>query len=86
LGVADGQGGLDECGVGESLGVVAEVAVASGVDLLGQEAERVGELQEVGEQLGRLVDAAVLARAWTSQNEQGRKAPSVPGRPSWPGG
>jgi len=58
LGVADGQGGLDECGVGEGLGVVAEVAVASGVDLLGQEAERVGEVEEVGEQLGRFVDAA----------------------------
>jgi hypothetical protein len=32
--------------------------VASGVDLLGQEAERVGEVEEVGEQLGRFVDAA----------------------------
>jgi hypothetical protein len=32
--------------------------VVLGVDLLGQEAERVGELQEVGEQLGRFVEAA----------------------------
>ena len=58
LGVADRQGGLDECGVGKGLGVVAEVAMASWVDLLGQEAERVGEVEEVGEQLGRFVDAA----------------------------
>jgi hypothetical protein len=35
VGVADGQGGLDECGVGEGLGVVAEVAVVLGIDLLG---------------------------------------------------
>jgi hypothetical protein len=49
---------LDEGGVGEGLGVVAEVAVGSGVDLLGQEAERVGEFQEVVEQLGRFVDPA----------------------------
>jgi uncharacterized membrane protein len=56
VGVADRQGGLDECGVGESLGVVAEVAVVPGVDLLGQEAERVDELQQLGEQLGRFVD------------------------------
>ena len=35
VGVADGQGGLDEGGVGEGLGVVAEVAVGGGVDLLG---------------------------------------------------
>jgi hypothetical protein len=40
------------------LGVVAEVAVGGGVDLLGQEAERVGEVEEVVEQLGRLVDPA----------------------------
>jgi phosphoglycolate phosphatase-like HAD superfamily hydrolase len=41
--VSDRQGGLDECGVGEGLGIVAEVAVVVGVDLLGQEAERVDE-------------------------------------------
>jgi len=33
--VADRQGGLDECGVGQGLGVVAEVAAGPGVDLLG---------------------------------------------------
>ena len=35
VGVADGEGGLDEGGVGEGLGVVAEVALAGGVDFLG---------------------------------------------------
>src|SRR5829696_7784521 len=58
VGVADGQGGLDQGGVGEGLGVVAEVAVVGGVELLGEEAEGVGEFQEVGEQLGCLVGPA----------------------------
>src|SRR4029453_15755429 len=57
-GIADRQGGLDEGGVGEGLGVVAEVGVGGGVELLGQEAEGVGEVEEVVEQLGRFVDTA----------------------------
>jgi hypothetical protein len=62
--VADRQGGLDECGMGEGLGVVAEVAAVPGVDLLGQEAERVGEVEEVVEQLGCFVDPARGGEGW----------------------
>jgi hypothetical protein len=78
--VADRQGGLDECGVGEGLGVVAEVTLVLGVDLLGQEAERVDEFQEVGEQLGRLVDPAGAGEG-LDQPERRGKAPSVRAAP-----
>src|SRR4029450_4898821 len=72
-GVADGEGGLDEGGVGEGLGVVAEVAVGGGVDLLGEEAERVGEVEEVVEQLGRLVDPAGAGEGLAQPERAGKE-------------
>ena len=42
--------------------------------------------QQFAEQCVRLAPRPLRASAWTSQNEHGRKAPSVPGRPSCPGG
>jgi hypothetical protein len=46
LGVSERECGLDERGVGERLGIVAEVIEAGGVHLFGEETERRGELYE----------------------------------------
>ena len=67
-------------------GVVAQVLVGGGVHLLGVQPERAGQREELAKQASAWRTRPLRARAWTSQNEHGRKAPSVPGSPSRPGG
>ena len=86
VGSLEGEHRLDEGGVGEGLRVVAEVLAGGGVHLFAEEAERSAEREELVEQRLGLAMRPVRARAWTSQNEQGRNAPSPPARPSVPGG
>ena len=58
LRIPDGEGGLDEGGVGEGLWVVAEVGATYGIHLFGEEAEWAGELEEVRELLRRFGESA----------------------------
>ena len=79
--------GLDERGVGERLRIVPRLSPVDRVHLLAVQAERAAEREElVEERLGFVRGGRCSASAWTSQNEQGRNAPSPPSRPSVPGG
>lgn len=49
--VPEGEGGLHEPGVGQRLGVVAQVTGGGGIELLREEAERASEMERVGEKL-----------------------------------
>ena len=77
---AQGEHGLKQCGMGEGLGVVAEVSAGHRIHFFGEEPERAGERGELVEEVMGFAKRPVRARARTSQNEQGRKAPSMPGQ------
>ncbi len=85
-GIPQSECGLDEPGVGERLGKVADVRVRGGVHLLGIETERCRKLHELSEAIRRLGNPTALRKCLHAQNAHGRNAPSVPGRPSRPGG
>ena len=72
--------------MGERLGIVAEVSRVAGVDLLGVEPERAGELDERGEPVGGFVDSSGLGEGLDEPEGTRQERPSVPGSPSRPGG
>jgi hypothetical protein len=53
LSVTEGEGGLDEGGVAERLGVVAQMVAGERIDLLGVEPDWAGECDECLQQVGR---------------------------------
>ena len=74
--------GVDQRQVREGLGEVAEVATARGVELLGVETERRGEASSRSQRTRARSRSPISDSAETIQNEQIRKVPSSPLRPS----
>jgi hypothetical protein len=66
---------LDEGGVGESLGVVAEVLAGGGLHLLAVEAERTAEREELVEERLGFVRAAGAGQRLDEPERAGQKGP-----------
>jgi hypothetical protein len=67
--------------VTEFLWEVPDLALPADVVLLREQAEVVGQAGRSLEQCTRLVEPPVQANAATSQNQQARNSPSLPGNP-----